>query len=188
MEIAIGDIVTVDFKNSKASNTFIVFRKTIFDSGEVAYLLHHPLAPELLIEKYEEELNQVGSQLKDSTERSLDFIKANSELLDFNGRADLLALCTSFILTRKLTPQQKRILSGLGGFVASMRFNNEVRDAMDYIVQNEAVLDDFNRMWYNNFSGLFKGNQPITSKKQRSAIFNMAGFTLAELENPIAAK
>lgn len=188
MEIKVGEIVTVDFKNTKASNTFIVFRRTKFESGETAYLLHHPLAPEILIEKYEDELNLVGPNLKDSTERSLDFIKANQDLLGFNSKSDLIALCASFVLTRKLTPQQKRILSLLGGQVAAARFNDDIRDAMDFIKTNDAVLDEFNRMWYNNFSGLFRGNQPITSKKQRSAIFNIAGFVLAELENPIVAK
>ena len=56
---------------------------------------------------------------------------------------------------------------------------------MKFIVENQGLFDEFNAMWFNNFDGL--GKQPITSKKQRSSIFNMAGFLLAEL-NPTAVK
>jgi hypothetical protein len=54
---------------------------------------------------------------------------------------------------------------------------------MRYVTENNAVLDDFNRMWYTNFRDLFSGRKQLTSPKQRSAIFNIAGFVLAELES-----
>ena len=63
-----------------------------------------------------------------------------------------------------------------------------IKDAMDIIVENEGALDEFNMMWYNNFSELFKGNQQITSKKQRGSIFNMAGFVLSQLHTPSIIK
>ena len=76
----------------------------------------------------------------------------------------------------------------LGGFIAITKLQDDISNAMALISKNAAILDEFNAMWYNNFSGLFKRNQPITSKKQRQAIFNIAGFVLAELENIVVFK
>lgn len=182
-EVNKGDIVTVEFKNSEASNTFIVA-----DIKDELALLEHPLFPEILVKRHKDVLNVVSSNLKDSTERSLDFASNNKEILDYNGRLDLDTLCLAFVVRRKLTPKQKKILSDLGGKIAEVKFNGNIREAMDYITQNNGVLDDFNKMWYNNFSKLFKGKQDISSVKQTAAIFNMAGFVLAELETPVAPK
>ncbi len=189
MTVKIGDIATVDFGSVRASNTFKVYREIKYSDGrETTYFLTHPLSPGVLIEKRESELNRVCSQIKCCTERSLDFVNANRDYLDFNGKADLVALCVSFVLTRKFTPKQKGVLSVLCGLVAVAKLNNDLNDAMELIVENEGLLDEFNRLWYNNFSGLFRKEQSITSGKQRAAIFNMAGFVLAELENPVASK
>ena len=187
MDLKEGDIVTVDFRYNNASNTFI-FKRYIKDAHPPLVQLTHPLCPRIVIEYGEQSINNVGSILKDSTERSLDFAMHNKELLDYNTVADLEALCMYFVVTRKLTPKQKSILSMICGLIASIRFNNEIKDAMTFIVKNEGLLDDFNKMWYDNFSGLFKGRQNITSKKQRGSIFNIAGFVLAELENPSVLK
>jgi hypothetical protein len=176
-----GEIVTVSFQDKVSSNTFMVLE----DTGETV-LLNHPLFPECLIRCDKSKLDTVSPNIKDSIERALDFAKNNANYLDYNTVADLEALCMYFIIRRKLTPRQKNILSTINGTIASIVLNNDIRGAMDMIKENAGILDEFNAMWYRNFSGLFSGKQQITSKKQRSAIFNIAGFVLAELERPVA--
>lgn len=177
-----GDIVTVKFDNVVSSNTYIVDS----DCGDTA-LLFHPLFPHCLLRYKKDVLDVVSPNVKDSTERSLDFIRKSSSFLDYNTVADHEALCMYFVVRRKLTPRQKSILSNICGTIASIKLNNDVKAAMELVTANAAVLDEFNSMWYRNFSGLFSGRQPITSKKQRAAIFNIAGFVMAELERPVAA-
>lgn len=183
MTITKNDIVTCPFDNSVSSNTFVVDEVV----GSTA-ILKHPLLPEVLVRKNLADLNKVGPNLKDSTERSLDFAKNNIKYLDYNTSADLEALCLYFVFKRKLTPRQKGTLSNTCGFIASIKLNNDIKEAMDLIKRNEGILDEFNAMWYRNFKNLFIGRQQITSKKQRSAIFNIAGFIMAELETPSTAK
>lgn len=178
-----GDIVTVEFDNVVSSNTYIVDR----DEGETV-LLKHPLFDQCLIRLEKSKLNQVSPNVKDSIERSLDFARKNKKYLDYNTIADLEALCMYFVVTRKLTPKQKFTLSNISGIIASIVLNNDVKEAMTLISKNEGLLDDFNAMWYRNFGGLFSGKQPISSKKQRSAIFNIAGFVMAESRIPIVPK
>lgn len=181
--LKIGDIVTVSFDNLVSSNTFIV---KDFNQNEA--LLYHPLFPSVYIKEELNNLNLVAPNIKDSTERGLDFANANRKYLDYNTIADLESLCLYFVVKRKLTPRQKFSLANMCGTIASHMFNNDIKAAMTYITRNEGILDEFNSMWYRNFNGLFTGKQPITSKKQRAAIFNIAGFALAELEIPTTAK
>lgn len=180
-ELAKGSIVTVKFDNMVSSNTYVVES----DCGETV-LLHHPLFPKALIRYRKDQLDIVAPNVKDSIERALDFVKKNAEFLDYNTLADHEALSLYFVVRRKLTPRQKNILSTICGTIASIKMNNDVKAAMELVTANSGVLDDFNAMWYRNFQGLFSGKQPITSKKQRAAIFNIAGFVMAELERPSA--
>lgn len=177
-----GDIVTLKFEDKVSSNTYVVES----DCGE-SVLLQHPMFPPLLMRFSKASLDNVSPNVKDSIERALDFVNKNPAYLDYNTLADHESLCMYFIVRRKLTPRQKNILSNICGQIASIKMNNDVKAAMELVVANVAVLDEFNAMWYRNFSGLFSGRQPITSKKQRAAIFNIAGFVMAELERPVAA-
>lgn len=172
-----GEIVTVQLEDDSISNTFILSQ--LVDDG--AYLTH-PLSPGIFIKKNQVDLNKVSPTIKDSSERALNFLSKNKDILDYNGRNDLKSLCICFVVNRELTPKQKKILADLSGKVANIKFSGNVKKAMDYVVENEAVLDDFNRMWYNNFSKLFKGKQEISSAKQSGAIFNIAGFVLGEFD------
>ncbi len=178
-----NEVVTVRFTDEVSSNTYVVDR----DEGDTV-LLKHPLFPECLLRYAKSDLDLVSPNVKDSTERSLDFAKANEKYLDYNTLADHQALCLFFVVRRKLTPRQKQLLSNICGSIATIKMNDDVKKAIELIKANEAILDDFNAMWYRNFSGLFSGRQNITSKKQRSAIFNIAGFVMAELERPVAPK
>ena len=181
MDIKPKDLVTVQL-DTDVSNTYIVY-KIIDDEA----ILHHPLSPEVFIMRDLKQLNKVAPNIKDSTERALDFAFAYSKYLDYNNLADLEALGLFYVVKKKLTPQQKKILSNMCGLIASIHFDNDIKVAMKFIEENQGLFDEFNAMWFNNFDGLFNGKQPITSKKQRSSIFNMAGFLLAEL-NPTAVK
>jgi len=178
-----NEVVTLRNDDNNISNTYVVYE--VFEDKA---LLSHPLFEECLREVNIEDLNTVAPTVKDSTERGLDFAKRNLNYLDYNTSADLEALCLYYVMRRKLTPRQKGILASICGTIASIKTNNNVQQAMDIVKKNDAVLDEFNAMWYRNFSGLFSGVQPITSKKQRSAIFNMAGFVMAELSNPVISK
>lgn len=175
-----GTIVTVDLKNN-TSNTFIVDT----DEGSTV-LLSHPLAQDILLRKWKADINVAPANIKDSMERGIDYANNSRQYLDFNTASDLDALAIYFIIKRKLTPRQKQTLANICGVIASVKFDNDLRDAMNFVTKNMSLLDEFNIMWYTNFKGLFSGQQMVTSKKQRSAIFNMAGYVLAELENPTA--
>ena len=183
-QISPGEIVTVDFGNLISSNTFIV--EDVLEDD--FYLLKHPLFEGILIKKHSSYLNKIPARLKDSSERSLDFARRNYTYLGYKELADLEALSLFFVVRRLLTDNQKNILSRINGTIASIKFNNDIDVAMKFITDNQGMLDEFNKMWYNNFKNIFSKKQPISSKKQRSTIFNMAGFILAELENPWVEK
>jgi hypothetical protein len=180
MEIKKDSIVTLDLHNS-SSNTYIV--DTVEES---TVLLSHPLASGVLIRVSKDRVNNTAANIKDSLERSIDYANSNRAFLDYNTTADLEAVAIFFTLKRKLTPRQKQTLANICGVIASVKFDNDLRESMNFVTKNASLLDEFNLMWYNNFKGLFNGQQMVTSKKQRSAIFNIAGYVLAELENPTA--
>lgn len=175
-----NSIVTVG-TNSSSSNTFIVDT----DEGDTV-LVTHPLASGVLTRVNKDKVNITSANIKDSNERGIDFANANRQYLDYNTAEDLESLAIFFSLKRKLTPRQLQTLASIRGIIASVKFNNDLREAMNLVTKNSSMLDEFNLMWYNNFKGLFSGQQMVTSKKQRSAIFNIAGYVLAELENPTA--
>ena len=186
-----GDIVTKSFDNLVSSNTYIVDSILIPETTgliSTEALVFHPLFPTVLLREDLSNLNQVSANLKDSSERSLDFANGNKSVLDYNTVADLEALCMYFVVRRKITPRQKHMLSSICGSIASIKFNDDVKLAMDFVKKNEGLLDEFNGMWYRNFKGLFSGQQQITSKKQKDAVFNITGFVLAESENPSVPK
>lgn len=185
MSVKAGDIVTVPLKSNvpNTSNTFIV---DLILGEDV--LVRHPLAKDCFLKFKKDTLDVESPNIKDSTERSLDFARRHQDLLDRDSVEDLDSLCLSFIVKRKLTPRQKQILSKLNGYVAKQLLNSDVKKAMRVVVENQGVLDDFNSMWFNNFKGLFTGQQKISSGKQETSIYNMAGFVLAETENPVYMK
>jgi hypothetical protein len=180
MNISKNSIVTVDLNNN-SSNTFIV--DTV--EGETV-LLTHPLALGVLIRVPATTVNTTSANIKDSTERGIDYANSNRQYLDHNTSLDLEAVAIFFALKRKLTPRQKHTVANICGSIASFKFNDDLKEVMAFITKNASMLDQFNAMWYANFKGLFSGQQMVTSKKQRSAIFNIAGYLLAELENPTA--
>lgn len=178
-----GEIVTIPQKISGVSNTFIVD----MDLGNGEVLVRHPLAKECFLKFSESDLNKVAPNIKDSIERSLDFSRINQQYLDKDSVEDLDALCLSFIVRKSLTPRQKQILSKINGYIAKKVLESDLKKAMNLIKTNQGILDEFNLMWFNNFKGLFTGQQQISSAKQETSIYNMAGFVLAELNNPVTS-
>lgn len=178
MTIARNSIVTLNMNNT-SSNTFIV--DTVEDNS---YLLSHPLAPGVLVRVEKDKVNLTSANIKDSSERGIDYANLNRQYLDYNTSLDLEGLAMVFALKRKLTPRQKTILSQINGVVAKSRFNDDLRETMSFIKRNVSILDDFNLMWFNNLSEVFTGVKSIKTLKQRNLIFNIAGYLLAEMENP----
>lgn len=179
-----GDIVTVELEeNNKASNTYIIGDLL----GEEAFL-SHPLNPKVFIKKPVRELNTVAANLKDSTERAIEFALQNCEYLDYNTKAYLDSLIMVFVVNRKLSNKQKKDLSDICGYIASIQFDNDVDIAIRYINENQGVMDSFNQMWYSNFRLIFQGKRSITRPNQRKAIFNIAGHVMAELMRNEASK
>jgi hypothetical protein len=176
----VGDIVTITQKTVGVSNTFIVDA----DLGNGVILVRHPLAKECFLKVSENDLNKVSPNIKDSIERSLDFARINQKFLDKDSSEDLDSLCLTFIVRKSLTPRQKQILSNINGYLAKQIIGS-IKETMSLIKSNQGVLDEFNTMWFNNFRGIFSGQQQISSAKQETSIYNMAGFVLAELNNPI---
>jgi hypothetical protein len=146
------------------------------------------LAPKILIPFKEDSLNKDAPRLKDSTERLVDFANHNKTLLGYVYKADLESIGVIFALNRRLTPLQKGILSTICGEIAKANFNEDLDDAIEFINKNKALLDSFNLVWYDKFNEYFTGKELVSNVKIRTSIFNMAGFILANLENPVTSK
>jgi hypothetical protein len=177
-----NQIVTVDLSKS-ASNTFLVDK----DEGQTI-LVTHPLAEGALLRVSKLDVNTVNPNIKDSMERSIDYINNNRQFLDYNSIGDIEAIGLYFAIKRKLTHRQKQTVANMCGVLASVKLGNDIKEAILTVNKNSSILDDFNLMWFNNFADLFSGRKPIVSSKQRRAIFNIAGHVLAELENPTASR
>lgn len=185
MTLKPGDVVTVkhDDGNTEASNTYII--DGLLPNNDV--LLMHPLSgPNVLIRVTPDKINIVAANIKDSSERALDFARKQTKYLDYNKAAEIEALALYYVVNRKLTSRQKNGLSAINGYIASIQFNQDIKQTISFVHKNKGLLDEFNFMWYSNFKNLFNGTQAITSLKQRQSIFNIAGFILSELENPTA--
>jgi hypothetical protein len=173
-------IVTLQL-HSDASNTFIV--DTV---EEETLLLSHPLTDGILIRVPKSRVNNVAANIKNSTERSIDFANQHRKYIPQPNLHDLDSIGLYFAIYRKLSPLQKKTISNMCGLIARESLQNNIEDAKRLILKNSSMLDEFNTMWFNNFLNLLTGKLAITSEKQRMSIFNMAGFILAEMENPVS--
>lgn len=178
MTLRQGELVTVALEgHNSSSNTYLIARKL---EGEC--LLAHPLFPESYILKPDQELNLVLAQLKSPTERCLDYVSKFSQLLGFDDASDAASLCLYFTVRRKLSGRQKKALANLCGIIASIKCENDLAIGTRIVNENVALLDEFNQTWYDNFEKLFKGVKRVKTHAQRSAMFNIVGFVLAQLE------
>lgn len=181
MAIKLGDLVTVELSaTNSASNVYVVARKL---EGEC--LLQHPLAPQCYLLKPDADLNRAPPSLKNSMDKCLDFSAKNLEVFDANDATELRALFCHFVLNRKLSQRQGRTVSAACGKVAAAMLRNNVNAAIHLVVENKGLLDEYNLYWFETMSDIYLGQKKGVSPKQRIAIFNQAGFVLAQLETII---
>lgn len=172
-----GDLVTLKL-DSDASNTYVVVHYLV---GKDEYLLEHPTIPGVCISKPREQLNTVQAQLKNSTEKCLDYVKENRDYLGYNDKIQLEELFLYHVVNKKFSPRQKQELATLCGIVANIYCNHDINIAIRIVKENEGLLDDFNFLWYSNLRGFFEGKERAVSKSQKNSIFNITGFVLAQL-------
>lgn len=183
MKLEQNTIVTVEQLSGETSNTYLVE----CEIGDQVLLNHPLMIPNVFLRVAKSRVNQVQSTLKDSVERAIDYAKTNSKYLDYNSTRDLEAIGLYFAIRKDLSPGLKNLLANVNGVIASHKFNSSLDAAMEFIQKNSDLLDDYNHMWFTNFKDIFAGKDSVKTKKQRTAIFNIAGSVLPEFENPVAS-
>lgn len=172
-----GRLVTVKLgANNTASNVFEVAKQI-----DGLNFLHHPLMDELFILKTDSELDVEPARPKDPDQKCLEYVLAHQQYLGYEDTTDLEALCMFFVVRRRFSNRQKHFMSSLGGKIASKHCNEDINIAIRTVRSNKALLNDFNQMWYLKLEKFFLEKKPITTPNIRLAIFNMAGFILAQL-------
>jgi hypothetical protein len=173
-----GDLVTVALENNTdASNTYAVARKLDGES-----LLSHPLFPNIFILKNDGELNLVAANIKNDEERCLSYALRYRKYLDFDTVAELESLSMYFIVYHQLSNAQKKSLANMCGTIAAMYSNNDLDKSIELVNENQALLNNFNRWWFQNLEEIFTGQKKQISRRARTSVFNIAGFILAQLE------
>lgn len=174
-----GDLVTVTLNEYQVvSNTYVVVKKL---EGEC--VLSHPLAPECLILKSDDQLNNNFPSMQNAMERCLFFAKKNREYLGHTMACDLDAMSYFFVIHKNFSPKQRQDLANICGKIASIVLGNNMTSAIIEIKQNKALLDEYNASLLNNVKRILDDPRNSSSKADRYTIFNMAGFILAQLSN-----
>lgn len=173
--ITIGQIVTYDF-GTPNSNTFYVY--AVLEDRAV---LFHPLKNDLFKIVPVNQLNNVPPQLKSNLDKMFDLVSRNENMLDYEDSTIFEMLSSYYIQNRKLSNRQKKSLSDLTGKVASSSLDQDVNKAKAIINAEVGLLDSFNLLWYNNLKDTILNKESRLSEKQKSAIFNMAGFVLSQM-------
>ena len=178
-----GGIVTYDQGSSydTSSNTYVYQEKL----NSVEVLLSHPLTPKINIIVEEEKLNQTQAVMRNPVELCLYYANQNKELLGHTHRADLQAMCYYFVVERNFTMKQRSDLASICGKIASVQLHNNMEAASKLIIDNRPLLDDFHVTLYNNFESVIRDSNTLKKKSERFAVFNLAGFVLAQL--PVGA-
>lgn len=171
-------LVTVA-NSSGESNVYSLFK----DLGEDA-LLSHPLAPHILVMKSKKELDSVPATQKSPYERCLDYLQIHKSVLDYNEEAVVDSICLYFVVNRKFTPRLKNQIARLIGTPANIEFQGNLQKAIDFVNQNSALFDDYNKRVYANtkYKPIFDGQTLPVDSRQLETVFNLAGFILAQLQ------
>lgn len=174
-----GDLVTISLNEYQiVSNTYVVVVKL-----EDRCVLSHPLAPDCLLIKKDEDLNNNFPSMQNSMEKCLVFAKKNRECLGYTMASDLDALCYYFVIKKDFSPKQRQELANMCGKIASIVLGNNMTSAIVTIKQNKALLDEYNNTLLNNVKRILDDPRNSNTKAERYTIFNMAGFILAQLNN-----
>lgn len=177
--IKVGDLVTLTLgEYNTVSNTYRVERKL-----ETECILSHPLAPECFIIKKDDDLNSELATLKDPIEKCLYYAKKHRDYLNHVTKADLDSLCIYFVLKKVFSSKQRSELAAICGKIACIILGDNLSLAISKIKGNEALLDDYSQILYNNYKNLLENKTKIKAVSEKHAIFNIAGFILAQLDN-----
>lgn len=177
-QIAEGDLVTVDLsENHSVSNTYLVLKKLPDEC-----VLSHPLAPECLMLRTDDQLNNAFPSMQSPIELCLNFAKNNRSYLGYTMAGDLDALSYYFIIKKQFTPKQRADLANICGKIASVALGNNISAAISEIKHNKALLDEYNHSLCNSVKGVLADPLSLQGKGQRFTIFNIAGFILAQLK------
>lgn len=169
-------LVTLNVGSDSVSNTYVQYELKL---DEV--LLCHPMLPSVFIVKQRGELDSVSASPRNAEERQLSYCNKYRKYLDFDNSSMLDALILYHIVYKKFGNKQKSSLNVICGKIAEIYCDSDLERAIDVVNSNEALLNSYNAYWYRTFERFFKkGKQPET-KQQRDAIFNMAGFVLAQV-------
>lgn len=171
-------LVTV-MNSSGESNVYSLYKEL-----EDKVLLSHPLAEGVLILKNKNEIDLVTASQKTHYERCLDYLSSKKELLDYNSEAVVNSLCLHFVVHRKFTPKLKNLIARLSGIPASIEFQGNLQKAIEFVNENNALFDDYNkRVYYNRtYRPIFEGKTLPEDSRQVETVFNLTGFILAQIQ------
>lgn len=175
--IKVGDLVTVDLGSfNTVSNTYRVYEKI----GNKCFL-SHPLLSDCFIVRSESELNNTIAVLKNPLEKCLTYLAENKKYLGHSAVADLEAITSYFLIRKEITLKQRTDISNMCGKVAVSILNNNLSLSTEIIQKNQILLDDYNRLLYNNFQKVIITPTLVKAKSERFAIYNLVGYVLAQL-------
>lgn len=177
-----NDIVTLEMgSQNPPSNTFRVVRKLENES-----VLSHPLAPECLIIRKDEDLNKTLGTSKSTHQKCLEWLKKNKSYLKYWDVCEIQALCAFYVVYRMTTPDHRQRLSLLCEKTARIYCQNSMSVAYKILRENKAILigDEFNSTYYRSHEGFILGVDPKPmTERNISCIYRMVGFALAQVED-----
>jgi hypothetical protein len=181
MDLKVKDLVTVDLgKYSTSSNTYEIAG---FSEDQQTAFVTHPLVDKQIFLIYPiSSFNQIQAKLQSPVERCLFFAKQNREILGYKLQAELDSLVLYFFLKKGLAPNQKENLAFICGKIVSVMLKNDFQQAIDLVNKNSSLLDDFNRVWYENAKSLFEDVTKISNKNKRLIVLKIAGFVMAQTQ------
>lgn len=170
-------LVTVANSNGE-SNVYYLVKEV---GAEV--LLAHPLAPGILVSKNKKDIDLVVATQKTPYERCLEYLSTKKTLLDYDAEAVVNSICLHFVVHRKFTPRLKNLMARLGGIPASIEFQGNLQEAIDFVNKHNALFDDYNKRVYCNrtYMPIFTGMKAPADNRQLETVFNLTGFLLAQL-------
>lgn len=171
-------LVTVSNRNGE-SNVYTLEKELKDDE----VLLSHPLSYDTFIVKNARDLDVVPAIPKSPYERCLEYVLNHSDYFDFERRAEITCLCSNFVVNRKFTDRLRNLLARLVGVPAKIKFQNSTKEAIAFVNENKALLDDYHNRVYHNvtYNPIFKGVARPENGRQLETVFNLAGFLLAQI-------
>lgn len=174
--------------------TYLVSKVEQLSEGKVTAFLKHPLAKDILIpfeaENFEQLISvQTQTMGKSNIQMCIEYIVKQTrkiEEINFDIRRDAEALGILFAINKGLTNPEKDRLNKISGKLAKLHFNSDLGLAIRFIKENEALLNDYNRMWFDSHYHKRKNKlnkEPKFDVDQTAALFNIAGYALSQQDS-----